>query len=57
MDFFAMQNDAVAAGVYWSLCGVGGEDLEAVRTLARQWLELGKDRVGDAGAVAKLRTR
>ena len=39
MDFFALPNEVEEQGIYYSLYGVGGHDLEAVRTLARQWLE------------------
>ena len=53
MDFFAVPNDAVAKGAYWSLVGVGGEDLEAVRRVARAWLELA-DAATDPARVATL---
>jgi hypothetical protein len=41
MDFFALPNEVEEQGIYYSLYGVGGHDLEAIRTLARQWLEQG----------------
>lgn len=41
MDFFAMANEESARGEYWSLIGVGGEDLELARSLVRQWLDFG----------------
>ncbi len=56
MDFFALANEAVEKGEYWSLVGVGGvggEDLQRVRELARAWLESG-DRVSDPARVATL---
>lgn len=40
MDFFAMENEVVAKGDYWSLMGVGGDDLEPVRHVSRTWLEM-----------------
>jgi hypothetical protein len=51
MDFFAVDNERVARGAYWSLCGVGGTDLEPVRKLARAWLD---GAVSDVDAVEKL---
>jgi hypothetical protein len=40
MDLFALPNEQVERGEYWSLCGVaeGAADLEPVRELARRWL-------------------
>jgi hypothetical protein len=41
MDFFAMANEEVAKGAYWSLMGVvAGDDLEPSRRVTRAWLEL-----------------
>jgi hypothetical protein len=54
MDFFAMPNEEVARGEYWSLIGVGGEDLEAVRQAARKWLELGTQACRDPLNVERL---
>jgi len=57
MDFFALSNEATEAGVYYSLCGVGGttgEDLEAIRKLARAWLELPAESVGNPNHVSRL---
>jgi hypothetical protein len=42
MDLFAMKNEDVEKGSYWSIVGVAGDDLEPVRHVARSWLELGK---------------
>jgi hypothetical protein len=53
MDFFAMPNDIVERGEYWSLVGVGDDDLERVRQIARAWLESG-DGAKDSARVAKL---
>ena len=54
MDFFAMPNEAVARGEYWSLIGVGGSDLEKVRRVTRNWLELGSQNCRDAAHVERL---
>jgi hypothetical protein len=54
MDFFAMPNQVVEKGVYWSLCGVIPRDVEGARVMARQWLDLGATRIGDPAAVEKL---
>ena len=40
MDLFAVPNEAVAKGAYWSLCGVL-DDPEHARSVARRWLEGG----------------
>jgi hypothetical protein len=54
MDFFAIPNEEVARGEYWSLIGVGGSDLEGVRRIVRAWLELGARGCRDAARVEKL---
>jgi hypothetical protein len=54
MDLFAMPDEQVARGVYWSLCGVGGQDLEPVRRLARQWLENHPDQPEAAAMLPPL---
>ena len=54
MDFFAMSNEDVAHGEYWSLVGVGGDDLEQVRQTVRRWLELGPQDCRDRSRVEKL---
>ena len=57
MDFFAMPNEAVERGVYYSLYGVGSvDDVESIRKLARAWLESGKTSAIDPDRVAKLNT-
>lgn len=53
MDFFAMANGEVAKGAYWSIMGIGGDDLEAVRGVARQWLEMGEG-IKDPAPVSLL---
>jgi hypothetical protein len=55
MDFFAMKNEDVARGVYWSLYGVGDSgDLEPVRKLAREWLDQDPKTLADPSQVGKL---
>ena len=41
-------------GIYYSLCGVGGDDLEAIRTVARRWLEKGTAGIVEPGSIADL---
>ena len=54
MDFFALPNEVEEQGIYYSLYGVGGHDLEAVRTLARQWLEKGPAAIIQPGSLENL---
>jgi hypothetical protein len=54
MDFFAVANEEVARGEYWSLVGVGREDLEVVRRLSRKWLELGMQGCRELARVERL---
>ena len=39
MDFFALPDAVVEQGIYYSLYGVGGRDLEPIRAVARRWLD------------------
>jgi hypothetical protein len=54
MDLFALSNETVARGEYWSLLGVAGDNLEAARQATRQWLELGGKNVMDPAKVEAL---
>jgi hypothetical protein len=54
MDFFALSNEQSAQGEYWSLIGVGAEDLESVRRLAREWLQLDRSALRNPAAVVNL---
>jgi hypothetical protein len=54
MDLWALPNDQVERRVFYSLIGVGGENLEAVRKTARRWLDLGEEKIADLGQVARL---
>ena len=42
MDFFALENEEAEKGIYYSLMGVGGEDLERIRKVANAWLKKGE---------------
>ena len=48
MDFYALDNEEAEKGVYYSLIGVGGADVEAIRKVARQWLDKGSMIIGNA---------
>jgi hypothetical protein len=54
MDFFALPNDQVEHREFYSLIGVGGNDLEAVRKVARTWLNLGSTNLTNPEKVSKL---
>lgn len=55
MDMFALPDEQVEGRVFYSLIGVGGANLEAVRKLSRQWLDLGETDVANLEKVARLR--
>jgi len=52
MDFFALSNRASEQGIYYSIHGVGSENLEAIRNVAREWLDKGQTGIAhpDSGA-------
>ncbi len=53
MDFFALPDKDEERGVFYSLIGVAGDDLDQARAVARQWLERGEDGIDnnpDSGA-------
>ncbi len=54
MDFFALPNEKVERQEYYSLIGIGGENAESIRKLARRWLDLGETQISDLEKVAKL---
>jgi hypothetical protein len=54
MDFFAVPNEEVARGEYWSLIGVGSQNVERVRQIVREWLELGPKNCRDVSQVERL---
>jgi len=45
MDFFALPNEEAEKGVFYSLIGVGGDNIEAIRSVARSWLGKGEDAI------------
>ena len=54
MDFFPLNDEESERGVYYSLIGVGGDNLEAVRSVARQWLEKGEAAISSPDSGADL---
>jgi len=42
MDFWDLPGRQSARGVFYSLIGVAGDDLEKVCTIARKWLSKGE---------------
>ncbi len=56
MDFFALPNEVEEQGIYYSIHGVGGDDMEAIRRVARRWLEKGSAGVADSNSAADLPT-
>jgi hypothetical protein len=55
MDFFAMPDEDVERGIYYSLLGVGnGGDLESIRRVARAWLAKGPAGVASPASAADL---
>jgi hypothetical protein len=54
MDLWALPNEVAERGVYYSLLGVGGNDMEAIRAIARRWLEKGPAAIARQQGVAEL---
>lgn len=54
MDFFALPDKEVEGGVFYSLIGVAGDNLEEARAVARRWLEKGKATIPDPQSAAGL---
>jgi hypothetical protein len=54
MDLWALPNEVAERGVYYSLLGVGGDDLESIRGVARRWLEQGPAAIARQEGVAEL---
>jgi hypothetical protein len=57
MDFFALPNEESERGIYYSLIGVGGENLEEIRRIARDWLRSGPSGVANPDTLKRLRRR
>lgn len=54
MDFFALPNEESERGVYYSILGVGGENMEEIRKISRKWLEKGGAAIANPDSVAEL---
>jgi len=54
MDFWDLPNEESVRGVFYSLVGVASTDFEAVRRVARAWLEKGEKGVSDPNSGANL---
>lgn len=54
MDFFALTNQVVAQGTFYSLYGVCGNDLAPARKTAREWLKGGEAGVVNPNQAARL---
>ncbi len=54
MDFFALPNEIEEQGIYYNIHGVGGDDMEAIRRVARLWLQKGPAAVADPNSAADL---
>ena len=54
MDMFTLPNEQVERRPFYSLIGVGGEDFEQLRKLARQWLDSGEANIANLDKAAQL---
>ncbi len=54
MDLYALSDERVEQGVYYSVLGVGGDDWDVTRRCVRQWLEKGKVAMADPDSGADL---
>ncbi len=54
MDTWGLNDEQTEGRVFYSLIGVGGKDLEAVRKVARKWLDAGEDGAQKPEVTAKL---
>jgi hypothetical protein len=54
MDFWDLPNEQSAQRVFYSLIGVGGENLEEVRTVARKWLDHSEAEIANPSTTATL---
>jgi hypothetical protein len=55
LDLWSMPNEATERRDFYSLMGVAGQDMEAVRRLAREWLIKGPRGATDPARAASLR--
>jgi hypothetical protein len=54
MDLFAVPDQQVEAGVYYSIISVGSENNEAIRSLAHDWLSMNSSQIFDPASIAQL---
>ena len=54
MDMFALPNEQVERRAFYSLIGVGGEEVELLRKIARQWLDSGEGNIARLETVVRL---
>lgn len=54
MDLWSLPNEVEEQGIYYSLYGIGGDDMEAIRSVARRWLEKGTAAIVQPDSVAEL---
>jgi hypothetical protein len=55
LDLWSLPNEATERRSFFSLMGVGGSDVEAIRRLAGSWLDKGAERATDPAYAATLR--
>lgn len=55
LDLWNLPNEATERRLFYSLLGVGGSDVEAIRRLAKRWLEKGEAQATSPGYAARLR--
>ena len=55
LDLWSLPDQETERRAFYSLMGVGGQDVEAIRHLARSWLERGAERATDPMHAASLR--
>ncbi len=49
-----IRNKVEEQGIYYSLCGVGADDMEAIRAIAHRWLEKGTAAIVQPESIADL---
>ena len=54
LDLWSLPNEETERRAFYSLMGVGNDDVETIRRLAKKWLENGPERTIDPDQVAKL---
>jgi hypothetical protein len=54
LDFYPLNYEESERGIYYSLIGIAGDDLETVRNVARRWLEKGSAAIDNSNSGADL---